>query len=386
MSNEKHLAVIKTKESSPPAVLRPESLDEFMRLAEALASSDLVPKDYKGKPANVLVAIQAGAEVGLHPMQAIQSIAVINGRPTMWGDAVLGLVMASGELEDIQETDDEQTQTATCAVKRKGIPSPVVRTFSQADAEKIMVSAWDDQEKKYVRSPLANKGVWAAGPKYRARMRQMRARSWALRDLFSDKLKGIIPAEEVEGHANEALDRRPEEPEIRASLMPRRVGEAPPLVSLPPKTTPIGAGQPSESGETAPGGLVGAAKPAADPWEEILDAMMGESPPTQEASVPAMPPTGEGSPRQEGSGVAPAAGGTRFEMNGKEVVTAGITKETLLKVYKMGAMVDELEGKGKAKDLLGWDFGVEHRTELTEPLGQKYLAALVKIVNRHGKR
>ena len=234
---DRRMAVIEAGESAPPAVLRPKTLTEFMQLAEALASSDLVPKDYKSKPANVLVAVQAGAEVGLHPMQALQSIAVINGRPTMWGDAVLGLVMASGELEDIAETDDEATLTATCMVKRKGIPSPVVRTFSQADAEKTVLTSWDDSQKRYVKTSLADKGVWAAGPKYRARMRQMRARSWALRDLFSDILKGIYVREEAEGHSEPlAGDRHPDEKELAASLMPRRIGEPP--VPVPPPAAP----------------------------------------------------------------------------------------------------------------------------------------------------
>ena len=47
-------------------------------------------------------------------------------------------------------------------------------------------------------------------------------------------------------------------------------------------------------------------------------------------------------------------------------------------------MADELEGKGRAKDLLGREFGLEHRQELTEPQGKQYVAELVKIVNRHG--
>ena len=83
----------------------------------------------------------------------------------------------------------------------------------------------------------------------------------------------------------------------------------------------------------------------------------------------------------------PPGGGTRFEVNGKEVVTAGITKDPLLKAYKLGALVDKLEGKGKAKDLLGREFGLEHRTELTEAQGRKYVAALAALMNKHeGKK
>jgi hypothetical protein len=47
----------------------------------------------------VMVAILHGLEVGLTPMNALQSIAVINGRPTIWGDGAVGLIRASGLLE-----------------------------------------------------------------------------------------------------------------------------------------------------------------------------------------------------------------------------------------------------------------------------------------------
>ena len=42
-----------------------------------------------------MLAVQLGSEVGLRPMQALQNIAVINGRPAVWGDALPGLCKAS---------------------------------------------------------------------------------------------------------------------------------------------------------------------------------------------------------------------------------------------------------------------------------------------------
>ena len=62
--------------------------------------------------------MQWGAEIGLQPLQAMQNIAVINGRPSLWGDAVLALVRSSGLLEQFEETQTEDM--ATCTVKRKG--------------------------------------------------------------------------------------------------------------------------------------------------------------------------------------------------------------------------------------------------------------------------
>ena len=159
------------------ATLAPTNMKEAMEFAGLLAKSDIVPKDYQGKPGNVLVAIQWGMEIGLQPMQAMQNIAVINGRPSIWGDAMIALVRACPAFEYITETQDDKQ--ATCIIKRKGEPE-AVRTFSLEDAK---------------RAGLTGKsGPWTQYPK---RMMQMRARSWALRDVFPDVLKGMICAEEA---------------------------------------------------------------------------------------------------------------------------------------------------------------------------------------------
>ena len=157
--------------------LAPQSLDEAFRFADMLATSDLVPKDFQRKPGNILVAMQWGAEVGLKPLQALQNIAVINGRPSLWGDAVIALVRSSPACEYVIEEEDGDA--AVCRVKRRGEPEQV-RTFSMADAKT---------------AGLAGKaGPWTQYPR---RMRQMRARAFALRDVFPDVLKGLPVAEEL---------------------------------------------------------------------------------------------------------------------------------------------------------------------------------------------
>ena len=164
-------------EHKPGFSLTPQSLDEAIRFAEILSKSDIVPKDFKGNSGNILVAIQWGLELGLQPMQAMQNIAVINGRPSLWGDAVIGIVRGSPLCEHIYETDDGET--ATCRVKRRG-EEEQVRTFSMTDAKAAGLSG--------------KQGPWTQYPK---RMRQMRARAFALRDVFPDVLRGMPVAEEL---------------------------------------------------------------------------------------------------------------------------------------------------------------------------------------------
>ena len=189
MSETKEIAV---QESQTPALtigksfsLTPTNIKEAMDLAKMISESDLAPKDFKGKAGNCLIAMQLGLEVGLAPMQAIQNIAVINGRPTVWGDASLALVLANPVCEYVREEWFDATQTWVCRGKRKDQAEECVRTFSLADAQK---------------AGLANKeGPWKSYPK---RMIQMRARAFMLRDCFTDVLKGLAIREEVMDYVN----------------------------------------------------------------------------------------------------------------------------------------------------------------------------------------
>lgn len=157
---------------------RPQNLDELMKWADQISKSDLCPKDFKNKSGDIVIAVQWGDELGLKPLQSLQNIAVINGRPSIWGDSLIGIVRASPVCEYIKESFLPDG-TAECRVKRRGEDEHVV-TFSDADAKQ---------------AGLANKqGPWTQYPK---RMRQMRARSFALRDTFPDVLRGIPIAEEV---------------------------------------------------------------------------------------------------------------------------------------------------------------------------------------------
>jgi hypothetical protein len=157
--------------------LSPQTFDQALTFSQFLADSDLVPKDFKGKQGNCLIAMQWGAELGLKPLQALQNLAIINGRPSLWGDAVIALVRGSALCEWVIESDDGNT--ATCKVKRRGEPEQS-RTFSMDDAQAAGLKG--------------KPGPWTQYPK---RMRQMRARAFALRDVFPDVLRGLAVAEEL---------------------------------------------------------------------------------------------------------------------------------------------------------------------------------------------
>lgn len=162
----------------------PQDFDGAWRIATAVCKAGMAPKGLD-TPEKAMVAIMHGMEVGMTPMAALQSIAVVNGRPTIWGDGAIGLVRGSGKCEWIKERidGDGDNMVAVCEVKRKGEADPIKGGFSVADAKKA--------------------GLWGkAGPwqQYPKRMLAMRARAFALRDGFADILRGLGIAEEVQDH------------------------------------------------------------------------------------------------------------------------------------------------------------------------------------------
>lgn len=196
-------AVVKSgaRGATPMPVLQPQSFGELMEFAKMAAGSDLMPKDFRGKPGNIMIAVQMGSELGLAPMQAIQNIAVVNGRPSVWGDALPALCRQSSVCDDIEERIEGEgdKMVAICIATRSG-KKPVRSEFSVDDAKKA--GLWSKQ------------GPWTQYPK---RMLQMRARGFALRDAFPDVLKGLITAEEAsdippDNYRGTVIDVTPERP------------------------------------------------------------------------------------------------------------------------------------------------------------------------------
>lgn len=155
------------------------SMEDMWRFCVAVVNSGQI-KDIS-TPEVALIRLQAGLELGLSPIWSLTNIMVTNGRPSVWGDALLGIVLAHPDCEDVIETQtgEGDAKTATCEVRRKG-RVPVVRSFSAADAKRAGL--------------LGKAGPWT---QYTSRMLAMRARSWACRDAFADALRGLGVAEEL---------------------------------------------------------------------------------------------------------------------------------------------------------------------------------------------
>jgi hypothetical protein len=176
----------------------PQTMTEAIDFSNMLSKSTMVPKAYQNKPEDVLVAVQWGYELGLAPLQALQNIATINGKPSVYGDAAMALVQNSPVCEDVKEYfEGEGTSNpiAVCVAKRKN-RTEVISKYSVEDAKRA--GLWNKQ------------GPWTQYPK---RMLQMRARGFALRDAFPDVLKGLITVEEAQDYPDDTPV--PQAPQIK---------------------------------------------------------------------------------------------------------------------------------------------------------------------------
>jgi hypothetical protein len=211
-------------------------LEGLWRFSGYVSKSQLAPKGFSNQE-SIFVAVQMGFEVGLTPMAALQNIAVINGRPSLWGDAQLGVVRGSGLMEAYYEEETNEDLhplfVEMCleddVEKRKKLQKEFSRAQSKINRKNddwgfSVATMRKGEHLRFGRFTVADSktaGLWAKeGPwrQYPTRMLKFRARSFLLRDVYGDALKGIITAEEsmdIPGFEN--LKRA--KPAVAASVM-----------------------------------------------------------------------------------------------------------------------------------------------------------------------
>lgn len=156
-----------------------DNLPALVDYSKALAASDLLPDAYRGKPANVLVAIEYGKALGLNPMAAIQGITVIKGKPTASASLMAGLVRNAGHK--LRVTGDDKR--AECIIIRSDDPDFEFKTVWTIDRAK--------------KAGLTSNPTWA---KYPDAMLKARAISECARNACSEILAGVqYTSEELGG-------------------------------------------------------------------------------------------------------------------------------------------------------------------------------------------
>lgn len=196
--------------AAPHSIFSAENFSHYAMVAEKLSKTQMVPKNYIGKPMDIMVAIEMGMALGLSMLQSLQDIAVINGKPTMYGDGMLAVVQGHPAYEWIKEefmVDNGKIIGAQCTVKRRNHePHTVQFTIEDAKTAKLWMR----------KGASGHDTPWVTNPN---RMLQMRARGFALRDMFSDALRGIKSVEEVQDYIDVTPSSRPSAKESLQNLV-----------------------------------------------------------------------------------------------------------------------------------------------------------------------
>lgn len=150
------------------------------RQLEALVTGGFLPKGCTKEEA--FARVVAGASMGMKPIQALNGIAMINGKPTLHSDSIPCTVMASGLVNGMKYkfTGEGDEMSCTFYVRRKGIEEYQEWTYSMDDAK---------------RAGLLGNPVWQKHPK---KMLFNRARTWCFRNTFPDVIGNVYTPEEVE--------------------------------------------------------------------------------------------------------------------------------------------------------------------------------------------
>jgi hypothetical protein len=172
--------------------LVPKSFDDLWRIGTCIVRAGMCSPD---EPIEAQVLkLQMGFELGMTITQSIQNIYVVNHRPSLWGDAIPGLVESSGKQEyfkterlgkrnsDSSFPDDYGYKYTT---KRVG-KDEYSYSFTVSDAKKATL--WNKTSK------TGTPSTWVLYPD---RMLLNRARTFCLRDVYPDVLKGLSTVEEM---------------------------------------------------------------------------------------------------------------------------------------------------------------------------------------------
>ena len=148
-------------------------LKERVDYIARLAPSTILPTAYRGNAANAFVAAETGAALGLEPLQALASIAVINGRATLSSDLMAAVIRRAGHTLRIVENS----------------PESVTATLIRADDKKFEFTVTWDKDKAVKAGLWGQKGPWS---QYPTQMLRARAITEVARQGASEALMGMI--------------------------------------------------------------------------------------------------------------------------------------------------------------------------------------------------
>lgn len=154
-----------------------DSMDAFRdayKIAEILCQTQLIPSNFQRKPADVLVALDYSRRLGVPPTAILPHLYVINGRPAMSAQMLIGLVNRSGVFSRIQweEKVDGVVEWTRDGVKQSR-PNVAARAyFTELSTGEKFYSPWIDLKLALSSGWLTKTGSkWLEMPTIMARYR-----------------------------------------------------------------------------------------------------------------------------------------------------------------------------------------------------------------------
>lgn len=155
---------------------RSETLPERLEYSRALAVSNLLPAQYRGKPENVLYAIEFGRSLGIEPIAAINGVHIIEGKPSASAGLISALVRRAGHRLRVWIERDARGALV-------GAVATIVRTD---DPDFEFRSVWTLERASA--AGLTGKQVWKNYPEA---MLKARAIAEVAREACEEELSGV---------------------------------------------------------------------------------------------------------------------------------------------------------------------------------------------------
>jgi hypothetical protein len=233
-------------------------------LANKIADTDFVPKEFRRKPAAVAAAIMYGREIGLQPMSSLRSVNVIHGTPSLESEAMRALILSHGHHLRFVETTATRCIMEGC---RRG--------------------SEDWTRVAYTMDEANQSGDAKKNPNYRSRPQEMmiaRATSRLARMVFADVIGGLATPEEIDTAGEAPPPASPQTVTVKQekhkavkSRSPRKVKTETPQPEDGPQDGPPLPGEPGYNVES---------EPVDTETGEILDAEVVEDEPETLEIVP----------------------------------------------------------------------------------------------------
>jgi len=93
-----------------------QQFENAQRIGKALASSALVPKEYQGQQglANTLVAMEIAGRMGLSPLQVMQNLHIIHGRPSWSSQFIIAMINGCGRFSPLDYNVSGEGDSLSC--------------------------------------------------------------------------------------------------------------------------------------------------------------------------------------------------------------------------------------------------------------------------------